>query len=208
MILVRVLLIAIQAAFASAAVRIPQSMAGEYTFHVLANDAEEADTLASGRFVLSSTPLELSRLPADFVRDAMDKSMFLLSGGVRPNTCFGFERSPASVDGEEFYGGIIAAGLSQWREDGGQVRVPVYRSPDAAQFFVGRRVGDEIVGRVEQHNFDGTSHQAWLPFRARRVGPATVEACQGALELAAHHVRRHRDLDEAAGRRASQTKRR
>lgn len=198
MIPVGVVLLSLQTALAPASAAGAQSIAGEYVFQVLSADTPGANTLASGRFVLASEPLDLSPLPVALVQDALRASRWFLRRGDRqPNTCFGFDRSPANVDGHEFYGGIIAAGLSQWRVDGGRTRVHVYQSPDASQFLLGRQTTEGLAGWIEQNDFDGTTRAEWLPFRAQRVGPPTIEACQAALELGARHMRRQQTVDAA-----------
>ncbi len=199
MTLAQAVLIAVQPVFGLVAAQPPQGIAGEYTFQVLSSDDAAADTIASGRFVLGSSPLDLSSLPAELVRRVLEESRWLMpSADAQPNMCFGFDRSRATVHGREFYGGILPAGFSEWRERNGQIWVQVYGSPDAAQYLRGRHTGEGIAGAVEQNNFDGTSHTEWLSFRAKRVGPPTAEGCQAALELGAH-ASRLKSSGEAAG---------
>src|SRR5262245_49051365 len=99
-----------------------QPLDGEYTFRVT---TPSGAVVATGRFVIAPAPFDLAGIPLSIVEPANQRSRWLVRLGstqpLSPNTCFGFERSSAYVDGREFYGGITASGLSVYRARGDSV---------------------------------------------------------------------------------------
>ena len=103
-------------------------------------------------------------------------SLFLLGRAETANACFSLPTRPTSVNGRELYAGINRRGVTHWSQTGGEVRVPLYRSPDASYPLVGSMKDSVYSGRGVQGNCCGGESPTTY-FRAVRVGDADIAAC-------------------------------
>lgn len=163
-----------------------QEVAGTYNFRVMNGDSAETQSIATGTFVLMEDSVPTNKLPAALLEKAQQESRWLLfpPKKVTPSACFGFKTSTREVDGREFYGGIIPAGLTTWELQGDTVRVDLYQSPDSWMDLKGSYSGNRISGVVWQDKTygDWNGPGNWLPFEAKRTGPASIDACRAAIK--------------------------
>jgi len=157
-----------------------QEGTGSYTFQVKDGESPEAELVANGVLVLMNDTVPTDKLPGDLLEASKRDSRWLLAK-TAPSACFGFETSVKEVDGRAFYGGIIPAGLTTWKERGDTIAVKLYQSPDAWMTLKGKQEGDRISGVVRQREFYGGKVADGLPFEAERTGPASIDACTAAL---------------------------
>ncbi len=156
-----------------------QDVTGSYTFQVKEADTSGAHLIAAGTLVLMDDSVPTNEIPADLLEEVRQDSRWLLREAT-PDACFGFERSVEEVDGREFYGGIIPAGLSSWDFRVDSVMVKLYQSPDAWMILRGRYEDGRITGVVRQREFYQGEIADRLPFEAERTGPASSDACRAA----------------------------
>lgn len=146
-----------------------------------------------GFFALAPDGFSEGSLPARFRSRQLRRSRWLLRDvrrdpnrieDVRPNACFWFPDAPDSIGDREFYTGIVEVGITRWSEAGDTIRVPVYRSPDAAALLVGVRTEAGFEGRVWQYDWDGSRTGPWLPFVAIADGAWEPESCSELIRRA------------------------
>lgn len=159
-----------------------QDVAGTYTFRIMSGDSVEEQTVATGSLVLMKDSVVTQRLPADLLEEAQRESVHLLRGERVPSACFGFETSTKEIDGREFYGGIIPAGLTTWELQGDTIKVGLYLSPDAGMYLKGNWEGDRISGVVRQWEAYGGKIVDGLPFEAERTAPSSTDACRAVIQ--------------------------
>jgi hypothetical protein len=159
-----------------------QTIPGHYRMRVCAaapcTATDSSNIVAAGDLVLFAEGGVLDRIP-EGARDRLRRASYMLiyEAPEKTNACFALRRLQTQVGDIEVYAGIIPVGLSMWTLQGGQLRVPVYGSPDA-RF--------ELVGEVNGATYEG---QGWhfdccrpglnrrIPFVAERVGEPSIEPC-------------------------------
>jgi hypothetical protein len=161
----------------------PPELAGTYAVWLCRGECTVSDTSAApvaGYLVLGEDTLRTSVFSEETRRQLRDWSGFLTfefrRGNLPPNACFSLRRRTSNVG---LMAGIIPAGFTLWRMNGGVLSVDLYASPDAAYTLSASVDGNALLGVGRDHGvigqpFDrqvGTAHGV-------RVGPPDPTVCE------------------------------